>query len=139
MTTNDSTSEFLFLFRGGEWDRGLSPAEQQLAMSRFLSWSERLSAEGILKAGQPLMDDARIVTGKNGRVVADGPFAESKEAVGGYFLIRAASFDQAVALAQECPILEHGGALEVRPIAAVCPTMQRMHQTAGADLAGAAV
>jgi hypothetical protein len=129
MTTNDNSSEFLFLFRGGNWDHDLSPAELQRAMSEFLSWFERLNAAGILKAGQPLMDDARIVSGPGGRVVADGPFAESKEAVGGYFLIRAGSFDEAVVLAKGCPILEHGGAVEVRPIAAVCPTLQRVRET----------
>lgn len=133
-TANDNTSEYLFLFRGAHWDRGLSPAELQTSMSDFLGWFERLTAEGILKAGQPLMDDARIVSGKNGQVVADGPFAESKESVGGYFLIRAPSFDEAVALAQECPILEQGGAVEVRPIAAVCPTLQRVHQAVDAEL-----
>ena len=125
MSMPNSTSEYLLLFRGGDWDKNVSPAELQSAVSGFLTWFERLNADGILKAGQPLLPESRIVSGKNGRSVADGPFAESKEAVGGYFLIKAEGFDEAVAIAQQCPILEHGAVVEVRPIAADCPTQQR--------------
>src|SRR5580765_7079206 len=112
MNTTNSTSEYLLLFRGNAWDRSLSPAELQQALARFMSWFQQLSADGTLKAGQPLLNDARIISGKNGRIVADGPFAESKEAVGGYFLIKADSFDEAVAIAQQCPTLEYGSIVE---------------------------
>lgn len=131
MSTTNSTSEYLLLFRGSDWDRSLSPAELQETMAGFLAWFERLNANGTLKAGQPLMDEARIVSGQNGRTVADGPFAESKEAVGGYFLIKAGSLDDAVAIAQQCPMLGHGTVVEVRPIAADCPTLQRARQRIG--------
>jgi hypothetical protein len=104
-----------------------------------MSWFQQLSAAGTLKAGQPLLDDARIVSGKNGRTVADGPFAESKEAVGGYFLIKADSFDEAVAIAQQCPTLEHGSIVEVRPIAAECSKMQRVRDGIAQELAPAGV
>jgi hypothetical protein len=134
MSTTNSTSEYLFLFRGKQWDRSLSPAELQRTMAGFLAWFERLSADGTLKAGQPLMDEARIVSGRNGRTVADGPFTESKEAVGGYFLIEAASFEDAVAIAQQCPMLECGTAVEVRPIAADCPTLQRARKRIDEEL-----
>jgi hypothetical protein len=108
-------------------------------MAAFVGWFERLSADGTAKAGQPLMDDSRIVSGKNGRVVADGPFAESKEAIGGYFIVNADNFDEAVAIAQGCPILEHGTMVEVRPIAASCPTFQRVQRTIDAALQPAGV
>jgi len=137
MSMPNSTSEYLLLFRGSDWDQNLSPAELQNAMSDFLGWFERLQTEGILKAGQPLLPDARIVSGKNGRTVADGPFAESKEAIGGYFLIKAESFDDAVTIAQQCPILEHGSAVEVRPVAADCPTLQRAQGRIARQLAPA--
>jgi hypothetical protein len=135
MSTLNSTSEYLLLFRGSDWDRSLSPAELQTTMASFLAWFERLNANGTLKVGQPLMDEARIVSGKNGRTVADGPFAESKEAVGGYFLIQAGSLDDAVAIAQQCPMLEHGTVVEVRPIAADCPTLQRARKLIAEELA----
>jgi hypothetical protein len=138
MNATTSTSEYLLLARGHDWDRSLSPADLQKTMSSFLTWFERLNSDGTLKAGQPLMDEGRIVSGKNGRTVADGPFAESKEAIGGYFLINAASLEEAVAIARECPMLEHGMVMEVRPIAAICPTLQRVQQKIG-DLAVAGV
>ena len=113
----------------------MPPDEVQETVSRFLAWFERLSAEGILKAGQPLLDDARIISGKNGRTVTDGPFAESKEAVGGYSIITAASLDDAAAIARQCPMLEVGVDVEVRPIAADCPLLQRARQRATEEAA----
>ena len=138
MTTTHSTSDYLLLFRGNDWDRSLSPAELQKAMGGFLGWFEKLSATGVLKSGQPLLDEARVVSGRNGRTVADGPFAESKEAVGGYFLITAGSFDEAVTIAQECPTLEYGGLVEVRQVASECPTFQRARQAAAEELVATA-
>ncbi len=134
---NTSKSEYLFLFRGSDWDRSKSPAELQQTMSRFRAWFERLNADGIAKTGQPLMEEGRIVSGKNGRTISDGPFAESKEAIGGYLIINAPSLDAATAIAKECPILDVGSAVEVRPIAEDCPTMQRVRKTLETELAPA--
>lgn len=140
MNTPSPTSEYLLLFRGSDdWDQFLSPAELQKTVAGFLAWFERLNAEGTLKAGQPLLDDARIVSGINGRIVADGPFAESKEAVGGYFLIKADDLDHAVAIAQQCPMLEYGLVIEVRPIASECAALQRSKQVVETELAPASV
>jgi hypothetical protein len=139
MNTTNSSSEYLLLARGNDWDRSLSPAELQKVMSSFLAWFERLSTEGILKKGQPLMEETRIVSGKNGRTVADGPFAESKEAIGGYFLIKADSLDDAVAIAQQCPMLEFGVVMEVRPIAADCPSLHRARKALGEELVASGV
>jgi hypothetical protein len=80
-----------------------------------------------------------VVSGKSGRTIADGPFAESKETIGGYFLITAGSLDQATEIACQCPILEYGTAIEVRPVAADCPTLQRARKILAEELAGAAV
>lgn len=134
----DSTSEYLLLFRGSDWTLHLSPAELQTIMARFTTWIEGLSADGTLKAGQPLMDDIRVVSSKNGRtVVADGPFAEAKETVGGYFLLRTASLEDAVAIARQCPTLEHGTTVEVRAIAAECSHLQSVRQRLAEELAPA--
>jgi hypothetical protein len=67
--------------------------------------------------------------------VADGPFAESKEAIGGYFLLQVKSIDEAVAIAQECPGLPYGAVVEVRPVAAECPILEN----AGVEPQAAAV
>lgn len=123
----------MLLFRGTDWHRGLSPEETQRVMNQWRGWYDRLTQEGKVKGGHPLAREGRIVSGKRGRVVADGPFAESKEAIGGYFLLQADSLDEAVAIAKECPGLEYGAVVEVRPVAEVCPTTAACSQQAPAE------
>lgn len=120
-------NEFLLLFRGKEWWKSLSPEELQQTMDQFKRWFDRLTAEGKLKAAQPLARDGAIVS-RNGRVVADGPFAESKEAIGGYFLLQVNSLDEAVAVAKACPTPDYGTQVEVRPVAEECPMAARARQ-----------
>lgn len=121
MKNESNNTEYMLLFRGTDWTKGLSPEQIQQFMGRFKAWFESLQAKGTLKAGQPLEREGKLVSGKNGRVVADGPFAESKEAIGGYFLLSVGSMDEAVAIAKGCPGLELGAVVEVRPVAAMCP------------------
>ena len=128
MRTETKTSEYLLLFRGTDWYKGLSPEEMQTAMNHMKAWFERLTNQGKLKAAQPLEREGKIVSGKKGRIVADGPFAESKEAIGGYFLLQVSSLDEAVAIAKDCPGLEYGAKVEVRPIAADCPMAEAARQ-----------
>lgn len=97
-------------------------------MTQFKTWFDRLTEQGKLKGAQPLVRQGRVVSGKDGRVVADGPFAESKEAIGGYFLLAVNSLDEAVQIARGCPGLEHGMTVEVRPVAEECPMMARARQ-----------
>ena len=118
-------NEYLLLFRGSQWDKGLSVEQLQKAMDQFRGWFERLQKEGTVKAGQPLEREGRIVTRST---VADGPFAESKEAIGGYFLVHADTLDQAVAIARQSPVLQYGGSVEVRPVAEECPTFRRVKE-----------
>ena len=118
----------MLLFRGTNWDKGLSPQEIQNTVSQFMAWFERLKLEGIAKTGQPLVSEGKIVSGKGGRTVADGPFAESKEAIGGYFLLQVNSIDEAVQIARECPILQYGATIEVRQVADECGIGQRARQ-----------
>ena len=121
-------NEYLLLFRGDEWYNRLSPEELQQAMSQFKAWFDRLTEQGQLKSAQPLAREGKIVSGKQGRVVADGPFAESKEAIGGYFLLAAKSLDEAVVVAKGCPSLDYGAQIEVRPVAEECPMAARARQ-----------
>ena len=136
MSESTPTSEYMLLFRGACWDKGLSPEEAQRLMGQVMAWFEGLKEQGRVKAGQPLGPEGRTVSGKKGRPVADGPFAESKEAVGGYLLLHADSLDEAVAIAKTNPTLEYGITIEVRPVLEECPTFQRLnkqllsHQTA---------
>jgi hypothetical protein len=124
MSTNpqQTTGEHLLLIRGTHWNRGLSPAELQRVMTEFYGWVEGLQEKGLLRGAQPLMEKGKLVTGPQ-TIVTDGVFAESKEAIAGYFLLAVAETAEAVALAQACPILAHGAQIEVRPIADLCRPM----------------
>jgi hypothetical protein len=112
---------YMLIFRGTDWHKGLSPEEMQQVSERWMTWFKRLTDQGKAIAGNPLEREGKIVSGKNGRVVADGPFAESKEAIGGYFLLNVNSLDEAVAIAQECPGLPYGAKVEVRHVIDQCP------------------
>jgi len=111
----------MLIFRGTDWYKGLSPEEMQQVIDRWMAWFQRLTAEGIAVAGNPLEQEGKIVSGKNGRVISDGPFAESKETIGGYFILKVSSMDEAVTIAQECPGLPYGIRVEVRPVLSECP------------------
>src|SRR5262249_2624781 len=111
---------YMLLFRGNDWIKNLSPEEKQKVTDQWMAWFRRLTDDGKAVAGNPLEREGKIVSGKN-RVVSDGPFAESKEAIGGYFLLDVNSLDDAVAIARECPGLPYGVQVEVRPVAAECP------------------
>src|SRR5438045_6261813 len=106
MNTQTKLPHYMLLFRGGDWHKGLSPEEMQKVASQWMAWFNRLTEQGKAIAGNPLEHEGKVVSGKNGRVVADGPFAESKEAIGGYFLLQVQSLDEAVAIAKECPGLQ---------------------------------
>jgi hypothetical protein len=116
MSAPSTTSEYMLLFRGMHWDKNLSPEEIQNVMSRWISWFDRLMQIGKARAGQPLTATGKVVSGKKGRTVVDGPFAESKETVAGYILLQVDSLDEAVEIAKECPGLDYGISVEVRLI-----------------------
>ena len=136
MNTTTET-DYLLLFRGNVWDRGLSPAQLQKVVSDWMAWFERLKAEGKCLGGHPLEDEGKVVSGKQGRAVADGPFAESKEAIGGYFYLQVADEGEAIEIARQCPGLEYGAVVEVRPVADVCSVKQRAQEYSKSELAGA--
>jgi hypothetical protein len=124
--------EFLLLIRGTDWYEDLSPEQIQEVMGGFMGWLDDLTKQGKLKGAQPLEAEGKVVSGKNGRIVADRPFAEAKESVGGYFLLRVDTLEEALAIAQACPMLEHGTSMEVRPVAEMCPLMRHMQPEAAA-------
>lgn len=130
MSESPAKTEYLLLFRGNDWDRDMSPEEIQEVMVKWMAWFDGLVEDGRLKAGQPLKPLGKIVSGKNGHSVSDGPFAESKEAVGGYFLVLVEDGDEAVEIARACPALEYGLKVEVRPVAAMCPMMEKTQSCA---------
>ena len=108
--------EFLYLFRGGDARQvHQSPEEMQAHMEKWGAWMKELGESGNLVGGLPLNAEGKVVE-KSGEIVTDGPFAEGKEVVGGYIIVKANDLDHAVELSKECPIYEHGGSTEVREL-----------------------
>jgi hypothetical protein len=118
--STENKNGYLLIFRGTDWYQGLSPEQMQQISDRWMAWFKGLKDEGKCAGGNPLEREGKIVAGKS-RTVSDGPFAESKETIGGYFLLTVGSMDEAVAIAQQCPGLAYGIRVEVRAIAGECP------------------
>jgi hypothetical protein len=116
---SDQQNTFMFILRGGKFNRDLTPSESLQIIRKYQAWIESLRQGGHYKAGDPLQPEGKVLSQPNGSVVTDGPFVESKEAVGGYFLIYANDLDEATELARGCPIFERAGTVEVRPLQVV--------------------
>jgi hypothetical protein len=95
-----------------------SPEEMQAVTKSWMDWIGGIAAQGKLTAaGAPLTSAGRVV--KPGNVITDGPYAEIKETIGGYSIVKAASIEEAAEISKSCPILVAGGNVEVREIAAM--------------------
>ncbi|MCB9760909.1 MAG: hypothetical protein H6739_13810 [Alphaproteobacteria bacterium] len=105
--------EFMLIMRG-ERAQDPSPQEMQQRMQEYMAWMHQMTAEGRLKAGQPLEPRGAWLTDAD-TVITDGPFLEAREIIGGYVILAARDLDEAVALAQGCPLLQHCE-IYVRPV-----------------------
>lgn len=99
-------------------ERALGEAERQLCFGESAQLAQELAATGKYLGANPLQPTAtaasvRVRSGK--RFVTDGPFAETREQLGGYFLIEAKDLDEAVNIAERIPMV-HKGVVEVRPV-----------------------
>ena len=106
-----------YLQEGG-WTK-LTKAEQEQGIAAYKAYSEALTKAGVLKGSHSLQPSStattvRIANGKS--QVLDGPYADTKEQFGGYFIIEVADLDAALAWAARCPAVGHG-VVEVRPLA----------------------
>lgn len=108
------TKDFLVISRG-QWDADASREQVQAAIDEFYVWYERGLAQGRLKPGSRLENSGRVVARGT---ITDGPFAETKEIIGGYWFIVAETLDEAAAIAAENPCIAHGLRFEVRPLEA---------------------
>ena len=108
--------QYMYIFRGGDGtDLNLSAEQMQAHMAEWGSWMQELSSTGNYVAGEPLHAEGKVVE-KYGDIITDGPFAEGKELVGGYLIIKANDLDHATELSKKCPIFERDGTVEVREI-----------------------
>lgn len=112
--------EFMYIFRGSIANEQafarLSAEEMQKEMQKWNAWMGKLANSGKLIGGQPLAPEGKVLKG-TAKKVTDGPFTEGKDIVGGYLLIKATDFNEAVELSKGCPSLEgENGTVEVREI-----------------------
>jgi hypothetical protein len=120
MNTQNENGHML-LFSSNEWYKELSHDEIQKVISQAKAWFDRLNAQGKIKGGQALARNGALVSGRYGRLVSDGPFAESKEAIGGYLVLDVETLEEAIAIARTNPTLAYGTSIEIRPLAEECP------------------
>jgi hypothetical protein len=111
--------EFLMIIHADEngWN-ALTPEQQQAGAQAYFKYADDLREKGQFVGSNRLrpVKQAKTVRLQNGKaVVTDGPFAESKEQIGGYYVIKAADIQEAVKIAEKCPGASHG-VVEVRPI-----------------------
>jgi len=112
MSDPTALSEYLLL-SCGQWDANASPQEIQGAIDSFYVWYEQLVAQGTIKRGQRLARERKTVSRLG---VVDGPFAETKEIIGGYWIIVADSLQHAAEIAAGSPCLAFGLSYEIGPI-----------------------
>jgi hypothetical protein len=102
--------------RGGNQEiREYGPEQYQELLQKYIAWSDQLRAAGTYLAGEPLEDTGRLLR-PNGQGIVEGPYTETREAIGGFVMVEAGDYDEAVAMARGCPRLLHGGFVEVREV-----------------------
>ncbi|MEM8931598.1 MAG: YciI family protein [Acidobacteriota bacterium] len=95
----------------------LAPEAIQAIIARYSAWAAGLEENGTLVHSNKLVDgEARVLSRRDGATkVTDGPFSETKEVIGGYFVVRTESWDAAVEIAQACPHVDYG-TIEIRRV-----------------------
>lgn len=111
--------QYLLLIYGNEGDwASMSEEEQTQIFQEYMEYSQKIAGDGKMVGGEALepSDTATTVRVRDGKTLAtDGPFAETREQLGGYYQVEADNLDEAIALAAQIPGAKHG-AIEVRPI-----------------------
>jgi hypothetical protein len=121
-TNHTAPGAYMLFFRnsGPETHAHLSPNERQRLVERWNAWYDGLARQGKAVEGQPLELETRVVSGATGSRVIDGPFAEAKEAIGGYVKLLVGSLEEATEIAQRHPGLEYGLVIEIRQMTSAC-------------------
>jgi hypothetical protein len=107
----------MLLLRGGnEPYAEMTPEQAQAALQRYRDWAQKLQSENRLIETNKLDSTGARLVKKSGSIQVDGPFTETKESIGGYFTVIADNEAEAVQIAQQCPIFNTGGYIEIRQI-----------------------
>lgn len=116
-------SQFMFLFSQEPHTYSeMSPGQMQEFVQQFGDWIDTMAKAGRFVGGHKLTEEGGRVLERDGASVQvfDGPYSETKEVVGGYVVIEADSYDQAVEFARSCPPLRYGTKLHVREMDTMC-------------------
>src|SRR5918999_743459 len=110
---------YLLLIYGPEWDSSrMTPEQQQASMNEWTDYTADLLKRSKMEAGEALepTSTATTVRVRDGeRTTTDGPFAETNEVLGGYYLLNCKNLDEAIEVAAQCPGARTGS-IELRPI-----------------------
>jgi hypothetical protein len=124
---------YLLLIYTAEATEPPPPDVRESEMKAYGAFTEDIRKRGLMQAGEALepTSTATTVRVQDGRTVTtDGPYAETKEALGGFYLVDARDLDEAIELAARIPAAKHG-AIEVRPIWEQAGELERQATTAG--------
>lgn len=135
-TPADTPAHYMLLFRntGPENHQHLSPEQRQQLITDWNAWFDGLVAEGKAVEGQPLEIETRIVSGPGGARITDGPFPETKEAIGGYVTLRVGSMEEATAISRRHPGLAYGLIIEIRQLTPDCHLGVNTRSRAGQEV-----
>jgi hypothetical protein len=106
--------KFMYIFQGG-MPSDASPEQMQENMGKWMAWIDKLAKDGRYASGEALLPGGKIVKGSVSKAT-DGPYTEGKELVGGYFIVNAKDYDEAVSLLEGYPDFGTGGTVQVRQV-----------------------
>ena len=111
--------EYMMLFRNEKTEGGEQPSAEQMQalMKQWQTWIKGIATNGKYSGTNRLLSEGKTV--KPGNAITDGPYAEGKEVVGGYLIVKADSLDEAVEMAKSCPNIIYGGNVEVRNVMSI--------------------
>ena len=117
MTTTEK-SQFLLVFHNPLAGPDPTPEEMQEIFGKWMAWLKGMKAKGVYVGGDRLNETGSVVRKSS---VTDGPYAESKETIGGYVIVTAGTLAEATEIAKGCPGLDYDTSVEVRPIEKLPP------------------
>jgi len=107
-------NEFMMIFRNDKNNSKPSPEQMQAMIKQWQDWIGGIAAQGKFVATNALGFNGKTVHSDS--TITDGPYAEVKEIVGGYIIVKAENLDEAVKLSNGCPTLTTGGKVEIRDV-----------------------
>jgi hypothetical protein len=109
--------KFMLIFqRSQKKVTGMNPEQMKARREKWRDWIEKLRKTNRYVSGEPLLPGGKLVSGQRGMIVTDGPYTESKELVGSFFIITAENMNEAVVISKGYPDFDIGGIVQVRQV-----------------------